>query len=113
MLTKIILIILSLILIGFLANLSGKLAEKLKLPSLIGMILIGMIIGPSFLNLVVTSDNPLVTYINKSCIFASSGLFPHTPNLVHPLHPAVSWHWKQNIDSFITFYWFVYLLLYT
>lgn len=52
MLTKIILIILSLILIGFLANLSGKLAEKLKLPSLIGMILIGMIIGPSFLNLV-------------------------------------------------------------
>ena len=52
MLTKIILIILSLILIGFLAHFSGKLAEKLKLPSLIGMILIGMIIGPSFLNLV-------------------------------------------------------------
>lgn len=52
MLTKIILIILSLILIGFLAHFSGKLAEKLKLPSLIGMILIGIIIGPSFLNLV-------------------------------------------------------------
>ena len=52
MLTKIILIILSLILIEFLAHFSGKLAEKLKLPSLIGMILIGMIIGPSFLNLV-------------------------------------------------------------
>ena len=35
-------------------------------------------------------NNPLVVYINKSCIFAKSGDFPHTPNLVHPLHPAVS-----------------------
>lgn len=45
-------VILSLLIIGVLANYSGLIAEKLKLPSLIGMMLIGMIIGPSYLNLV-------------------------------------------------------------
>ena len=34
------------------AHYSGKLIEYIKLPSLIGMMLIGMLIGPSFLNLV-------------------------------------------------------------
>ena len=52
MLTKVFLIILSLFLIGLLANYTGKLVELIKLPSLIGMILIGMFIGPSFLNIV-------------------------------------------------------------
>ena len=50
-------LILNLIIIGLLANYFGKIAEKLKLPSLIGMMIIGMIIGPSFLDLV--SDNTL------------------------------------------------------
>ena len=45
-------IIISLLIIGVLANYSGLIAEKFKLPSLIGMILLGMIIGPSYLNLV-------------------------------------------------------------
>lgn len=45
-------IIFSLIIIGILANYSGKIAEKLKLPSLIGMMMIGMLIGPAFLNAV-------------------------------------------------------------
>ena len=45
-------IILSLLIIGILANYSGLIAEKFKLPSLIGMMLLGMFIGPSYLNLV-------------------------------------------------------------
>ena len=45
-------IVVSLLIIGILANYSGLIAEKLKLPSLIGMMIIGMLIGPSYLNLV-------------------------------------------------------------
>ena len=45
-------IVLSLLIIGILANYSGLIAEKLKLPSLIGMMIVGMLIGPSNLNLV-------------------------------------------------------------
>ncbi|RDY28057.1 toxin PIN [Romboutsia weinsteinii] len=45
-------IILSLLIIGFLSNYSGKLVEKIKLPSLIGMMMIGMILGPSYLNFI-------------------------------------------------------------
>ena len=45
-------LILSLLIIGIIANYSGKLAEKIKLPALIGMMIAGMIIGPSFLDLV-------------------------------------------------------------
>ena len=45
-------IVLSLLIIGILANYSGLIAEKLKLPSLIGMMIVGMLIGPSYLNLV-------------------------------------------------------------
>lgn len=52
MIINLLIIIISLILIGLLANYSGKLVELFKLPSLIGMILFGMIIGPSFLNIV-------------------------------------------------------------
>lgn len=45
-------IIISLLIIGILANYSGLIAEKLKLPSLIGMMIFGMLIGPSYLNLI-------------------------------------------------------------
>ncbi|CEH33813.1 cation:proton antiporter domain-containing protein [Romboutsia lituseburensis] len=45
-------IVLSLLIIGVLANYSGVIVEKLKLPSLIGMMLLGMFIGPSYLNLI-------------------------------------------------------------
>ena len=45
-------IIISLLIIGVLANYSGLTFEKFKLPSLIGMMLLGMFIGPSYLNLV-------------------------------------------------------------
>ena len=47
-----IIVLMSLLIIGILAHYSGKLIEYIKLPSLIGMMLIGMLIGPSFLNLV-------------------------------------------------------------
>lgn len=48
----ILIVLLSLIIIGILANYSGKLVEYIKLPSLIGMMIFGMIIGPVFLNVV-------------------------------------------------------------
>ena len=47
-----IIVLISLLIIGILAHYSGKLIEYIKLPSLIGMMIIGMLIGPSFLNLV-------------------------------------------------------------
>ena len=63
MLIKFLIIIISLTLIGILANYSGKLVELIKLPALIGMILIGMFIGPSFLNLVPQSTLDISSYI--------------------------------------------------
>lgn len=63
MLIKLLVIIVSLILIGILANYSGKLVELIKLPSLIGMILLGMFVGPSFLNLVPQSTLNISPYI--------------------------------------------------
>ncbi len=45
-------LLVSLLIIGIIATYSGKIAEKFKLPSLIGMMVLGIIIGPSFLNLV-------------------------------------------------------------
>ena len=55
--------ILSLIFIGLLANYTGKLVEFIKLPSLIGMILLGMFIGPAFLNVVPEAILNISTYI--------------------------------------------------
>ncbi|MGL5379586.1 MAG: cation:proton antiporter, partial [Clostridium sp.] len=49
---NILIIIISLIIIGVFANYSGKIIEKLKLPALVGMMILGMFIGPSFLNIV-------------------------------------------------------------
>ncbi|MGL5378972.1 cation:proton antiporter domain-containing protein [Clostridium sp.] len=49
---NIIIIIISLIIIGIFANYTGKIIEKIKLPALIGMMILGMFIGPSFLNIV-------------------------------------------------------------
>ena len=49
---NILIVLISLLIIGILAHYCGKLAEYLKLPSLIGMMVLGMIIGPAFLNLV-------------------------------------------------------------
>ena len=63
MLIKFLIIIISLILIGILANYSGKLVELIKLPPLIGMILLGMFIGPSFLNITPQSTLDISPYI--------------------------------------------------
>ena len=63
MLIKFLIIIISLILIGILANYSGKLVELIKLPPLIGMILLGMFIGPSFLNIIPQSTLDISPYI--------------------------------------------------
>ena len=45
-------LLVSLLIIGVIATYSGKIAEKFKLPALIGMMVLGIIIGPSFLNVV-------------------------------------------------------------
>lgn len=45
-------LVLSLLTIGIIATYSGKIVEKFKLPALIGMMIVGMIMGPSFLNIV-------------------------------------------------------------
>lgn len=47
-----IVVIISLVIIGLLGNYVGKITEKLRLPSLIGMMIFGMLIGPSILNIV-------------------------------------------------------------
>ena len=47
---------------------------------------------PSARNLVVTADSPFVANTSRSCIAATSGFLPQTPQIVQPLQPAVSWH---------------------
>ncbi|MGL6064384.1 MAG: cation:proton antiporter [Fusobacteriaceae bacterium] len=42
--------ILGLVVLGVITEIGGRLVEKLKLPSLIGMMLVGMFLGPSFFN---------------------------------------------------------------
>lgn len=49
---KILILVVSLIILGFIAFYSGKVVERIKMPSLIGMMLSGMLIGPAFLNIV-------------------------------------------------------------
>ncbi len=59
----ILIVIVGLILIGVLSNYFGKVFEKFKLPSLIGMIIFGMIVGPSFLNFVPKGILDISSYI--------------------------------------------------
>ena len=61
-------IIISLLIIGILANYSGLIAEKFKLPSLIGMMLFGMIIGPSYLNLVPSQTLEISSIIKDTAL---------------------------------------------
>lgn len=56
-------VLVSLIIIGVLANYSGKLVELIRLPSLIGMMVAGMLIGPAFLNVVPESTLKISPYI--------------------------------------------------
>ena len=44
--------LISLIIIGVTAHLGGRLVEKIGLPSLIGMIMVGMLLGPHFLDVI-------------------------------------------------------------
>ena len=50
-------VFITLIIIGFISNYVGKLFEKINCPSLIGMMIFGMIVGPSFLDII--SDDVL------------------------------------------------------
>lgn len=49
---EILISIVSLIFIGVISFYSGRIVEKIKLPALIGMMIVGMFIGPSFFNIV-------------------------------------------------------------
>lgn len=49
---KILILVVSLVIIGFISFFSGKILEKIKLPALIGMMISGMFIGPAFFNIV-------------------------------------------------------------
>ena len=49
---NIIVIAISLVLMAVGANILGKGVEKIKLPSLLGMMIFGMLIGPSFINII-------------------------------------------------------------
>ncbi len=60
---NIIVLIVSLIAIGVLSYLGGKIADIFKLPSLIGMMIVGMLMGPSFLNIVPIRTLNIATYI--------------------------------------------------
>lgn len=66
----ILIIIIGLILIGILSNYFGKLFEKFKLPSLIGMIIFGMIVGPSFLNFVPKGILNISPYVKDIALVA-------------------------------------------
>ena len=61
-------IIISLLIIGILANYSGLIAEKFKLPSLIGMMFFGMIIGPSYLNIVPSQTLEISSIIKDTAL---------------------------------------------
>ncbi|HAX72461.1 MAG TPA: toxin PIN [Firmicutes bacterium] len=56
-------IIISLIIIGLIAHISGNLIEKIKIPSLMGMMIAGMIIGPYVLNIVPSVTLSLAPFI--------------------------------------------------
>ncbi len=46
----IVVFILGLVILGIITDIGGKLVEYLKIPSLLGMMLVGMLLGPSFFN---------------------------------------------------------------
>ncbi len=66
----ILIIIVGLILVGIFSNYFGKLFEKFKLPSLIGIIIFGMIVGPSFLNFVPKGILNISSYIKDIALVA-------------------------------------------
>lgn len=73
----ILMVLISLIVIGILANYVGRLVELIKLPSLIGMMIFGMLIGPSFLNIVPQATlniSPLIKDIALVAVLFIGGL---------------------------------------
>ncbi len=70
-------VLVTLIIIGFISNYVGKLFEKIKLPSLIGMMIFGMIVGPSFLDIIsddVLNISPTIKDISLVTVLFIGGL---------------------------------------
>lgn len=88
----ILIVLLSLIIIGILANYSGKLVEYIKLPSLIGMMIFGMIIGPAFLNVVPQATlkiAPVIKDIALVAVLFIGGLGISLAQMKQIGHPAI------------------------
>lgn len=70
-------VLVTLIIVGFISNYVGKLFEKIKLPSLIGMMIFGMIVGPSFLDIIsddVLNISPTIKDISLVTVLFIGGL---------------------------------------
>ncbi len=70
-------VLVTLIIIGFVSNYVGKLFEKIKLPSLIGMMIFGMIVGPSFLDIIsddILNISPTIKDISLVTVLFIGGL---------------------------------------
>lgn len=70
-------VLVTLIIIGFVSNYVGKLFEKIKLPSLIGMMIFGMIVGPLFLDIIsddILNISPTIKDISLVTVLFIGGL---------------------------------------
>ena len=65
---EILILIGSLVFIGLLSFYSGEVVEKIKFPALIGMMIAGMVIGPSFLNIVPESIIKISPFIKDTAL---------------------------------------------
>ena len=85
-------LLVSLLIIGVIATYSGKIAEKFKLPALIGMMVLGIIIGPSFLNVVPNNTlemAPIIKDIALVTVLFIAGLGISLSNIKQIGRPAI------------------------
>lgn len=85
-------LLVSLLIIGIIATYSGKIAEKFKLPALIGMMVLGIIIGPSFLNVVPNNTleiAPIIKDIALVTVLFIAGLGISLSNIKQIGRPAI------------------------
>ena len=49
----------------FLGIIGGKISRRLKLPNVTGYIVAGLLLGPSFLNVLSEANQPMVDFVNE------------------------------------------------
>lgn len=85
-------VIICLLIVGVIANYIGKLVEKIHLPALIGMMIFGMFVGPSFLNLIPDSTlsiAPIIKDIALVIVLFIGGLGISSKQMKQIGRPAV------------------------